>query len=116
MNEKNTKKKTGKQAGHSSRTVMWKKETRTLTWMSMPAIVWYLLFCYLPMFGIFFAFKEFKPVPGDSLLKNLFVNRRKACMTARGGSMDYSGYLERFRMYIFDPDVKVYDLNLESQR
>lgn len=74
MNEKNTKKKTGKQAGHSSRTVMWKKETRTLTWMSMPAIVWYLLFCYLPMFGIFFAFKEFKPVPGDSLLKNLFVN------------------------------------------
>jgi putative aldouronate transport system permease protein len=74
MNEKNTKKKTGKQAGHSSRTVMWKKETRTLTWMSMPALVWYLLFCYLPMFGIFFAFKEFKPVPGDSLLKNLFVN------------------------------------------
>ena len=42
--------------------------------MSLPAIIWYVIFCYLPLFGIFFAFKKFTPIPGESLLKNLFVN------------------------------------------
>ena len=42
--------------------------------MSLPALLWYLVFCYLPLFGIFFAFKQFTPKPGESLLKNLFVN------------------------------------------
>ena len=42
--------------------------------MTIPVVIWYALFCYLPLFGIAFAFKEFTPVPGESLLKNLFVN------------------------------------------
>lgn len=42
--------------------------------MALPAIVWYALFCYLPLFGIFFAFKEFTPRPGESLFRNLFFN------------------------------------------
>ena len=41
--------------------------------MTLPAIVWFGLFCYLPLFGIFFAFKDFTPMPGRSLLYNLFV-------------------------------------------
>ena len=41
--------------------------------MTVPAIVWFGLFCYLPLFGIFFAFKDFTPMPGRSLLYNLFV-------------------------------------------
>ncbi|MCR5108264.1 MAG: ABC transporter permease subunit [Lachnospiraceae bacterium] len=51
-----------------------RKETRELTLMSLPAIIWYGLFCYLPLFGIFFAFKHFTPRPGESLFKNLFIN------------------------------------------
>ena len=51
-----------------------KKESRQLNFMTVPVIVWYALFCYLPLFGIAFAFKEFTPVPGDSLFKNLFIN------------------------------------------
>ena len=51
-----------------------RKEGRQLSLMTVPVIVWYALFCYLPLFGIFFAFKDFTPVPGESLLKNLFVN------------------------------------------
>ena len=41
--------------------------------MTVPAIVWFGLFCYLPLFGIFFAFKDFTPMPGRSLFYNLFV-------------------------------------------
>ncbi|MCR4923858.1 MAG: ABC transporter permease subunit [Lachnospiraceae bacterium] len=44
--------------------------------MSLPATVWYILFCYLPLFGIVFAFKKFTPVPGDGLFENLFVNSK----------------------------------------
>ena len=53
-----------------------KKESRQLNLMTVPVIVWYALFCYLPLFGITFAFKEFTPVPGESLFENLFVNSR----------------------------------------
>lgn len=53
---------------------MSKKENRQLTLMTLPTVIWYGLFCYLPLFGIFFAFKDFTPVPGDSLIENLFVN------------------------------------------
>ena len=45
-----------------------------LALMSLPALLWYAVFCYLPLFGIAFAFKQFTPVPGESLWKNLFVN------------------------------------------
>ena len=51
-----------------------KKEHRQLNLMTLPVVIWYALFCCLPLFGIFFAFKEFTPVPGESLFKNLFVN------------------------------------------
>ena len=53
---------------------MSRKENRQLTLMTLPTVIWYGLFCYLPLFGIFFAFKDFTPVPGDSLFENLFVN------------------------------------------
>ena len=51
-----------------------RKERRQLNLMTLPAVIWYGLFCYLPLFGIAFAFKDFTPVPGRSLFENLFVN------------------------------------------
>ncbi len=44
--------------------------------MTFPVVIWYALFCYLPLFGVFFAFKEFTPKPGQSLFRNLFINSR----------------------------------------
>ena len=44
--------------------------------MCVPAVIWFVLFCYLPMFGVAFAFKQFTPRPGQGLVRNLFVNSK----------------------------------------
>lgn len=52
----------------------FKKDTWEITLLALPAMIWFVLFCYIPMFGVAFAFKQFKPKPGESLFKNLFIN------------------------------------------
>jgi len=32
--------------------------------MTLPGVLWYIIFCYLPMFGIIIAFKEYTPATG----------------------------------------------------
>ena len=59
-----------------NRGVHHKKKNRDLTIMAVPAVIWFICFCYIPLFGICFAFKRFTPVPGESLFKNLFVNSK----------------------------------------
>lgn len=48
-----------------------------LTFLALPTAIWFLLFSYLPMFGIIVAFKKFKPLHDEgfvmSLLKSKFV-------------------------------------------
>jgi putative aldouronate transport system permease protein len=55
----------------------FRKDDLELTLLAVPTAVWYLLFCYLPMFGIIVAFKRYKPLPKTnfiiSLLKSEFV-------------------------------------------
>ncbi len=59
----------------------WKPHFKTddleLTFLALPTALWYLVFCYLPMFGIIIAFKQFRPIPNAgfvvSLLKSKFV-------------------------------------------
>ena len=70
MKKQNPNNRTGKMRKHSQE----KKRDRGLLLMSLPALVWYVLFCYIPLFGIFFAFKTFTPKPGESLFRNLFIN------------------------------------------
>ncbi|MBE9914560.1 sugar ABC transporter permease [Paenibacillus donghaensis] len=38
----------------------WRKQDVELTFLALPTTVWYILFCFLPMFGIIIAFKDFK--------------------------------------------------------
>ena len=38
----------------------WTKDDFELTLLGIPAFVWYIVFCYLPMFGAIIAFKEFR--------------------------------------------------------
>ena len=40
--------------------------------LSLPTLLWYLAFCYLPMFGIVIAFKRYRMVPGKGFLFSLF--------------------------------------------
>ena len=42
--------------------------------MTLPGVVWFLLFRYLPIFGIVIAFKSFR-LFGKSFLKNLIQSR-----------------------------------------
>ena len=42
--------------------------------LSLPTVIWYLLFCYLPMFGILIAFKKYKVAPGKGFLWSLIHN------------------------------------------
>ena len=42
--------------------------------LSFPTLIWYLLFCYLPMFGLVIAFKKYKVAPGKGFLYSLFKN------------------------------------------
>ena len=40
--------------------------------MALPTTIWYILFCFLPMFGLIIAFKNFKITPGRGFLYSLF--------------------------------------------
>ena len=40
----------------------WTKDDSELTLLALPTMVWYVLFCYLPMFGIVLSFKDYKIV------------------------------------------------------
>ena len=43
--------------------VKW-KSTAELGILALPAIVWFIVFAYIPMFGIVIAFKDFEPLKG----------------------------------------------------
>jgi ABC-type polysaccharide transport system, permease component len=51
----------------------WKKQRDFgLTMLSLPTLLWYLAFCYLPMFGIVIAFKQYRMIPGKGFIYSLF--------------------------------------------
>ena len=44
--------------------------------LHLPTTIWYLIFCYAPMFGVVIAFKNYKVRPGKSFLWSLFKNSK----------------------------------------
>ncbi len=42
----------------------WSRDDTELFLLSLPTLLWFLIFSYLPMFGIFIAFKVYKLSPG----------------------------------------------------
>lgn len=38
----------------------WRRDDTELTLLALPTTAWFLLFCFLPMFGIIIAFKDFR--------------------------------------------------------
>lgn len=45
-----------------------------LFFLSLPTVIWYAIFCYLPMFGILIAFKDYRVAPGKGFLWSLLHN------------------------------------------
>jgi len=52
----------------------WSKNDTALTIMALPTTVWYILFAYLPMFGVIIAFKNFRIQPGRGFFSNLLTS------------------------------------------
>ena len=67
---------------------------RALLLLSLPTLLWYLAFCYLPMFGIVIAFKRYRMIPGKGFLYSLFF-----------GS-DWVG-MENFRFLFLNPQMGI---------
>jgi putative aldouronate transport system permease protein len=44
--------------------------------LSLPTVIWYICFCYIPMFGIIIAFKNYRVAAGKGFLYSLFVNSK----------------------------------------
>ena len=56
----------------------WSRDDTELSILALPTTIWYILFCYLPMFGIIIAFKDYR-ISGDfisSLLKSSWSGLR----------------------------------------
>lgn len=49
----------------------WTKDDTELTLLALPTTVWYIVFCYLPMFGIILSFKDYRIIQGQGFLANL---------------------------------------------
>ena len=49
----------------------WSRDDTELTFLALPTIIWYLLFSFLPMFGVVIAFKNYKIFPGHNFIYNL---------------------------------------------
>ena len=76
----------------SSKKRHWSRSDTGLTILSLPTIIWYIAFCYLPMFGIVIAFKQYRLIPGKGFIYSLFA----------GSS--WSG-LENFRFLFLNPQL-----------
>jgi len=50
----------------------WTRDDTELAVLGLPTFVWYVLFSYLPMFGLIIAFKDYKITAGRNFLYSLF--------------------------------------------
>lgn len=50
----------------------WTKNDTELTLLAIPTTIWYILFSFLPMFGLMIAFKNYKVTGGKSFIYNVF--------------------------------------------
>ena len=53
----------------------WTRDDTELTLLALPAIIWFILFSYLPMPGIILAFKNYRPIPGKNFFEALFSSK-----------------------------------------
>lgn len=70
-------KKKGKGSGQPAAVRKKKKFSRDnweLILISLPTVIWYILFAYIPMLGVFLAFKNYRLVQGKGFFGSLFAS------------------------------------------
>jgi putative aldouronate transport system permease protein len=67
----------------------WTKDDFQFSLLALPTTIWYILFCYLPMFGVIIAFKDYRISGG--FLKSIFSSK-------------WVGF-ENFKFFLTGPDV-----------
>ena len=50
----------------------WNKNDTELTILALPTTIWYILFSFLPMFGLIIAFKDYRIISGHGFIYNVF--------------------------------------------
>ena len=68
------------------------KRNKELIRLSLPTLIWYILFCYIPLFGVILAFKRYRLIPGRGFFYSLIM-----------GS-DWVG-LSNFRFLFLNPQI-----------
>ena len=58
-------------AGPLRKRSKWTRDDAELTLLGLPTFIWFVLFAYLPMFGLVIAFKKYQIFPRQSFLANL---------------------------------------------
>ena len=53
----------------------WTRDDAELALLGLPAFAWFVLFSYLPMFGLIIAFKKYQIFPRQSFLANLLQSK-----------------------------------------
>jgi len=54
----------------------FRKDDLELMIISSPTVLWFLAFSYVPLFGIIFAFKNYRLTPGKGFIYSLFVSSK----------------------------------------
>lgn len=49
----------------------WTRDDTELSILALPTTVWYILFCFLPMFGVILAFKDYRITQGQGFLQSV---------------------------------------------
>jgi putative aldouronate transport system permease protein len=57
---------------NSARKKRWSATDTEFTALALPTVLWYVLFCYLPMFGVIIAFKNYRISGG--FIKSVFTS------------------------------------------
>lgn len=63
-NSKKLHEVSAKKISRKGRRKRWTKDDTELTLLSAPTLLWFLIFSYMPMFGIIIAFKNYKLAGG----------------------------------------------------
>lgn len=58
-------------SGKRKKSLKWSRDDLELGLLGLPTFVWYILFCYLPMFGLIIAFKDYRIFKGGTFFSNL---------------------------------------------
>ena len=81
----------------------WTKDDTELTILALPTVIWYLLFSFLPMFGVVIAFKKYKVFPGHGFLYNLMHS-------AWAGVDNFKYFIESNNLFILLRNTILYNL------